>query len=259
MKKLLAFLLVFTLGFVLYACGDDEDENGDDNGNGNGNGEVEEFIGTGYGLVHGHYVGISTVEVDEDGVVIEATLDEYFLPYSWASVEVDEEAEEAPEDVVVWERRGSTNWNAKYVDIGGILFEATSEDGAAPVYSAPGIPDLEAWLKLQPNAKWYVEQVDAGNFFIANADGSESDYPLGEEEMRKWDANYWRFGDLGWDGNVEQTIEAVVGMNLSEKFELERGEDNFWTIGDAVSGATWSDMPDYIEVILRAYYNALND
>ena len=43
--------------------------------------------GTGYGLVHGHYVGEIKVNVGADGKVTAATVEEYFLPYSWAKVD----------------------------------------------------------------------------------------------------------------------------------------------------------------------------
>ncbi len=88
MKKLLAFLLVFTLGFVLYACGDDEEENGNDNGNG----EVETgdyTPGMYFGYTDGHQNTFAVLYVDENGFISDIFVDTVYLkseeggPVSW--------------------------------------------------------------------------------------------------------------------------------------------------------------------------------
>ena len=255
MKKLLMALFALTLVFGLSACGTEE--------------EPEPVIeeGTGYGLVHSHYVGIATVTL-EDGIVTDASLEEYFLPYSWAKLEVvTEESDELGEneDVFQFTAFGTTYNMAVYVQIGDKLFSGENVDGS-PVWSTDDIADLEEWLKVEENAKWYVDQVDEGNWYIANADGTESDYETLETDASatsiiKSESGYWDFGHLGWQGNVDATVDAVIGLDLSEDYDLERLDEDedelrFWAIDDTVTGATWSDFPDYFGILVRAYNNA---
>ena len=257
MKKLLALLFGLVLVFTLSACG------------------PKERTGMGYGLVHGHYVGVVEITVDRDGVVTAMTLDEYYLPYSWAKVSADH-AEREDVVVVVGTRRGGNSSNpddhtftyyAKYLQIGDKLFtaEVLGTAGSQSInYKATGIANIENWVKVEANAKWYAEQLDADAAFIANANGRKNTVlttiasDASSEGWLKSETNYWRRDDaLGWPGNVEETIEAIIGLNLSEEFELVRGEGNLWSIDGAVTGATWSDFPDYFEVAVRAYNNAV--
>ncbi|MDL2292106.1 hypothetical protein LJC17_00730 [Acholeplasma sp. OttesenSCG-928-E16] len=70
MKKVLSVFLALVAVVTLVAC---------DN-------TVKPSTGVGYGLVHKHYVGKATLTVDGEGLVTEAKLDEYYLPYNIANV-----------------------------------------------------------------------------------------------------------------------------------------------------------------------------
>ncbi|MFU8786063.1 MAG: hypothetical protein ACNA7U_02360 [Candidatus Izemoplasmataceae bacterium] len=257
MKKLLALLFGLVLVFTLSACG------------------PKSTTATGYGLVHGHYVGVVEITVSKDGVVEAMTLDEYFLPYSWAKVAADH-ADRDDVVAVVGTKRGGDSTNpedhtsayyAKYLTIGDKLFtaEVLGAAGSQSInYKATGVTNIEDWVKDNDNAKWYVEQVDAELAFIANADGSANTVlttlasDASSAGFTKSGTEYWRRDDqLGWPGNVEETIDAIVGMDLSGDFELVSGEGNFWSIDDTVTGATWSDFPDYFNLAVRAYNKAV--
>ncbi len=247
MKKVFALLFAFTLVITLGACGRDDEL---------------EVLYDGYALVHGHYVGVVNIEVDEDGIITDIMLDEYYLPYNWAKVSADHAEED---DVLHVVQRGNDVYYAKYIMIGDKLFTGTvAAAGSYVDYTAEGVDDFYAWIDDEENANWYVHQIQDENFFLANADGTESDYERvdanSNEAMTKSESNYWRFGALGWLGNVEETIAAFVGMALTEEVTMVRDDEgtdatNLWTVNDAVTGATWSDFPDYYEVIQRAYDN----
>ncbi len=297
MKKLFTFFFVGLIALSLFACKDEtpaEDTAGVGYGlvHGhyvgkvdvkiNADGEVteasvEEYFlpynwakveatatATGYGLVHGHYVGVIDVTIDQAGLVTDASVEEYFLPYNWAKVAVAD-TENVPADVVTVVGSRGTSYYAMYVDIDGVLFTGTAagESGAQHiVYSATGIDDLEVWVEDAANAKAYVEAVEAGNYFIANQDGTESSYTRSDAtsntSMKKSESGYWS-GDnypLGWAGNMEAFVTGITGTKLSAALETIV-KDGTWSIGTIVTGATMTDFVDYYEVAQRGYANAL--
>ena len=73
------FFFAVLIALSLFACNDKPSDPSDPT--------VLPTEGTGYGLVHGHYVGEVKVNVGSDGKVTGATVEEYFLPYSWAKVD----------------------------------------------------------------------------------------------------------------------------------------------------------------------------
>ena len=78
MKKMFTFFFVVLLALSLIACNNDDQPDPT---------PTPIFTnGTGYGLVHGHYVGVIDVTVDEAGLVTDLEVEEYFLPYSFAKV-----------------------------------------------------------------------------------------------------------------------------------------------------------------------------
>jgi uncharacterized lipoprotein YehR (DUF1307 family) len=79
LKKLFLSLVVLLSVFSLAACGGKEKE------------------AKGYGIVHKDYVGVADMKVKK-GEVTAVTFEEYYLPYSWASLDIA--GEEKPEDVL---------------------------------------------------------------------------------------------------------------------------------------------------------------
>lgn len=206
------------------------------------------------------------------GKVTAVTFEEYYLPYSWASLDIA--GEEKPEDVLadVTLGRGTGDF-AKYIKIGDKLFTGTVRDAALVIdgvtyanqavkYSDGVIEDLFVWLKnSEANCKWYVEQILAEKAFIAKADGTKADYTVkgnAANGFTKSTTGYWVVEDgLGWSGNMAKIAEALVGTKVNASaLDLVQGEDKIWTIKGTASGSTVKDFKDYYEVARRAYNTA---
>ena len=217
--------------------------------------------GIGYGLTHGHYVGIVELTTEND-TITSITFEEYFLPYNWAKVSESDFTTYASDTLSVTGTRG-TSYYAKYVAIGDKLFTGTvlGEGSAQSIrYGATNIPDLETWVATEANAIWYVEQVNADAFFLATAEGTEHPNLVRVDAnsnvaMTKSASGYWSSG-LGWAGNMDALEELLVGTKLNiDPTDFEKNGDGYWSSGDLVTGATLTDFADYIAVALRAYNN----
>jgi hypothetical protein len=250
MKKVIALLLAVFAALTLVACAPKEE------------------TAVGYRVVHKDYVGVVNLVV-LDGVIQDVEIDEYYLPYTWAKVAVT--GETAPADVVVVP--GTTPaWYAKYIVIGdkqftGVLRDAAYEaDGVTyskqmVKYSATGVDDLLVWLLAdEANCEWYVEQLIAGKAFVAKDTFAvnTSLYTWNQGNgFTKSETGYWSGSSypLGWVGNQAALAEAVEGKVFNPEATLVKATEDpkVWTIGDAVSGATMSDLPDYYKLIGIAY------
>jgi hypothetical protein len=104
MKKGL-MLMSALVGFALASCGPTP---------------VVTKEGVGYGLVHGHYVGIVSLTTEND-VVKTIAIDEYFLPYNWGKVT----ATAGTADTVTVTTSRGTSVYAEFVKIGDKTFSAT--------------------------------------------------------------------------------------------------------------------------------------
>lgn len=242
MRKFFLVALTFVAALALAAC------NGDKKA-------------TAYGLVHGHYVGEVTVTVANDKVK-DVKIEEYFLPYSWAKVSNE------PGDlvVVVDGSKGASNY-AKYIKIGDKLFtaEVLGEAKSQTInYKADGVANLEEYVKTHDNAKWYVDQVKADKFFVANASGVKEttltrNDATSNTSMKKSESGYWPKGDkypLGWSGNVEAMIEAFVGEKLTATETTKDATSKKWSFGTVETGATLTDFADYYKLAKAAYEQA---
>lgn len=239
-----------------------------------GHGEV--LHGVGYDLVHGHYVGVAHVTL-LDGVIVAATVDEFFLPYSWGQIgPIGDQEEPLADQFFVRGPRNRNNIYAKYLVVAGFecVGHVEGEPGAqSPKYMCDidGVDvEIEAWVAAdEANARAYAESfagfstwADSVYNFIADENfDRHTTYETAEASasvhILKSIAPYWRHGALGWLGNARATEAAVIGLSVLTGDEvLVRGEDNLWSIDDAVSGATWSDFPDYFETLVRAFNNA---
>jgi hypothetical protein len=224
--------------------------------------------GIGYGLTHGHYVGVVELTTENDTITT-ISFDEYYLPYNWAKVSA-EQRNQYPDDTVTrtWKRSPAAansviDHYAKYVTIGDKLFTA-SILGESPnetiVYSSTNIPDFETWVATELNAIWYVEQVEADAFFLATSTGIEHPNLVRVDAnsnvaMTKSASGYWSSG-LGWAGNMDALETLLIGTKLTlDPIDFEINEDGYWASGDVVTGATLTDFADYIAVALRAYNN----
>jgi hypothetical protein len=256
MKKALALIFTVLTALALFAC------------------TPKEATGIGYGIAHKDYVGVANVVV-VDGVIQEATLEEYYLPYHWAKVGVTSTT--APADVVVLTTTSgetvTTTWYAMYIVIGDKNFTARTESlvvgdvtysKQTVKYSAEGIDDLFVWLlNSEENCKWYVEQLLAGKAYVAKSTFAvnTSLYAWNQGNgFTKSATLYWTGTNypLGWSGNMNAIIAAVEGTAPTADAVLSQNADTkFWSIGDTVTGATLTDFKDYYAILVAAFEAAV--
>ena len=229
---------------------------------------VETKTGIGYGLVHAHYVGVAELTT-EDGVVTEASFEEYFLPYSWAKVT----ATEGSDDTVAVKSTSRTGAQvttvfAQRVKVGDRIFtiEVTGAEWAQTFkYTSTGIADIDAWVAEEANAKWYVEQIKANAYGFVNASGAAiTSFVLADSSakvaMNKSDSGYWTVASpgLGWSGNMDAIVDLLVGSTMDfDPADFTKGTDAplVWRNGDITTGATVTDFKDYLSLALRAFAN----
>jgi len=270
MKKLIAIFFVALLAFGLAACTEEQEPS------------YSFGYGVGYGLVHGHYVGVAKVVVDKDDKVVNVQFEEYYLPYNSAQVTLtDDQKANLPADVVKVVTTRTTNsvrtvsesYYSKYVSVNGTVF-TIAVTGEVPTlentvgsqtfkFSATSIADIEVWTETEANAKAYVEAVEAGLVFNCNASGVKNAYPKANASAKlgntKSATGYWTAPatyPLGWGGNMAAIAEALVGTTMGAT-EAQLVKDGTWKIGDITTSATLSDFADYYFLAQRAYDNAL--
>lgn len=252
MKKRVLFIMVLLVSLGLVACQETDSS-------------YTHGYGISYGLVHGHYVGVSEVVINDSDEVVSVKFDEYFLPYTFAEVVVAD-PQNLPSDVLpVIGSRGTKHY-AKYVSINGTMFtgEVSGDAGSqAIIYSTSGVDNIETWAKTEANAKIYVDAVKANKVFIANEDGTKSNYEMANTNAKlgwtKSATGYWTNPTsypLGWGGNIKAITDALVGTKPIASEEMITS-NNTWEIDGLVTGATLVDFVDYYKVIQQAYHNAV--
>ncbi|VEU82358.1 hypothetical protein [Acholeplasma hippikon] len=252
MKKVFFAMFVFVASLVLVGCNAKEKE------------------GTGYGLVHGHYVGEVNVKMSGKKIK-EMSIEEYFLPYNagqiaakdeWKEVNGDEIIDKAPANVVVKvnANTGARTYYAKFFYVNGEVYEGSLDNSNNIQYLKGGV-NIEAEVKDEAKAKAYVEAVKAGKVFIvdsATAATKSTELVVtgnAAKAMTKSESGYWSGANypLGWKGNMEEVIKAMIA-DYEGTFALNA--DKKWASADFVSGATLSDFKDYQAVTQRAVANA---
>jgi len=242
---------------------------------------------TAYGLVHAHYVGKVVVAV-EKGVVKSTVFDEMELPYSWAAVtRTNEGTSEAPsylykiQGVEIAEEDFASQGNAffaKKIKIGNevLTLKATPTRGIYSNANIEGGYGIETWVRLDNNAKWYWEQMAAGNYEILKDDGSAyaidwtRTTPLANTKGDRWQKSMngynpnWTGLDAektagrGWSDNMNAMAAYLAGKNPNnigvQKLSITKAgnEKNTWEF-DGSTGATLQCISEYIEVATKAY------
>lgn len=234
MKKLFKALLVFACAgtlcagaLALSACGGDKDTGA-------------------YGLVHNAgYVGYSTVTVDKDDKVTDATLTEYCFPTQVKTADGDYYAE---------------------VTYGKVTMKYDEEGKTYKV----GEQTLKEYFKDEDNCKTYVKAVNDGKVYVT-VDGVKKNDVMTKAALCKDDNGYWSVetsvggsimeGDYKWKANRDATIAYVKAHGVSKLLSLTVGADKYWVDSNNVStGATWSDLNtvkegtlSYAQLIVKAF------
>ena len=261
MKKMVAFFFVALLALGLVACNNEKTEP-----------EYEYGYGIAYGLVHGHYVGVIEVVTDKDDKVVTAKIDEYYLPYNLGQVTLtDEQKTTLPADVVSVTTSRGTSYYAKYMSVAGTVF-TIEVAGTAPaqsfIYKAPGIDNIENWVKTEANALAYVNALKADQVFVSNATGTKvTTYPMANANTKlgilksathywTWNASASTYYPLGWGGNMNAIVQSIIGTKMNAT-EEQLVKDGTWKIGDVTTGATLTDFADYYLLAKVAYNKAV--
>ncbi len=217
-----------------------------------------------YGLVHGNgYVGKATVTVDANGVVTDATLDEACLPTYVTAKEPVEGV--TTTDKVTSHGSEVTKHFYTTVKFGG--YTATY-DLATHTYLINGLPMLNRFQSTVYARAWFEAVNTDSVVVVVSADGKTEDGEImNSATLLKSQNGYWGTPTepaLGWEENAVATSAFFV-----ENYEAfvpafyQNGPENLfyghsangqpWFWNGINTGATWTDMEDYITLLVVAY------
>ena len=254
MRKLSVAVLAVLMLATLIGCGSA--------GGGYVAGQIEEA----YSYVHGGYVGRAVVRVMDEGV-LDVSLDEAFLPHTLGIVEF-EDAEWTEANTAYYVSRGNEVRVAKYVEYDGDVYVGVTVGSGLSYVAAgengepAGGTDLEkAILRNQATMAAYFAGVQSGSFKIL-ADFGGAAMAVTETHYggvtKKNAPGYWNSGQT-WIGNITAIEEFIeengAGFPLSEMTRAAEEDANglkFWSVADAVTGATNSDFKDYFGLVQSA-------
>ena len=226
-----------------------------------------------YKFTHSGYVGQVKIVV-VDGVV-DVEINEAFLPHTLAEVELSTLA--APTD---WNETntlivGSSSY-ALYISYNDSVFKAVKTEAGLLVYTATDelgdvkaaargvVTNLEMDIIKDDSAmSAYYEALTTGGFKLLKTFGDTTPIVISEYQFKDGNPNYWKasISSLGWQGNID-LIETFLEENGAAFDSLEFTkvlmtidglEDNYWQIGDIVTGATNSDFQDYFQLAQAAF------
>lgn len=263
MKKFVAVALAgvsaCALCFGLAACKEDE---------------TNEEAAVAYGLVHGgSYVGKATVEVDKDGKVTDATLNEVCLP---TYVTADDSVAAEDKVTVTVTDHGSEVEKSYYktVSYGDVTltYDATAKD-----YKS-GSTTMAEFFQTEANAKAFFEAVMENKVSVSVGGENKTDI-MNKASLCKEENGYWTTKDdednsySRWKVNRDATVEYVKENGVQMLATLVRNTEGttddyganakYWVDGNGVStGATWTDMNSdtseanyfsYAQLFVKAY------
>ena len=204
-----------------------------------------------YGIVHKSYVGKGTVVV-AGGKISSASIDEACLP----TYVVASEASADTVTATVLDHGAEVQKHFyKTVKFADITLEYDLTDG----YKS-GSTKLMDLLKDEANCEKWFEAVASDSVSVMIA-GKEDKTIMTSAKLLKSKNGYWgtpAANALGWKANVKATCDYVVANGFAaESFSDVAGEgalDNEKVDNLGVhTGATWTDMADYYNVLKAAF------
>lgn len=215
-----------------------------------------------YGLVHGQgYVGKATVTIDANGVVTAAALDEACLP-TYVTAKNPVEGFTVADEVESHGAKVTKNFY-KTVKFGG--YTATY-DVATHTYLIDGLPMLDRFQSIVYARAWF-ESANTDSVVVVSDDKTEDGDVMNSATLLKSQNGYWSEFEapaLGWEENAVATSAFFV-----ENYEAfvpafyQNGPENLfyghsangqpWFWNGVNTGATWTDMEDYISLLVVAY------
>lgn len=217
-----------------------------------------------YAYTHGGYVGRAVVTTDAEGN-LSAELNEAFLPHTLAEVDI-ESADWNEENTATYISREEPVYVARHISydgtnyvgvtVGPAMIYVQADDSGNPDLGVRSGQDLEQIIiDNQATMANYYDVIEAGGFQVFTEFGGSPIAVTASSYggLTKADGGYWAFGELGWQGNMD-AIEGFVAENgaAGQISDMVRGDDNFWSVADATSGATASDFPDYFGLVQAA-------
>ncbi len=218
-----------------------------------------------YGLVHREgYVGIATVEV-VSGVLVSAKLDEACFP-----TQVKATANDGADYTVAVTSGETTTYYWKTVKYGNVTMVYDADGG----YKVGTQTIKEYFNASEENCKAYAEAVQNNKVTVVTANGDKTDI-MTAAKLLKTQNGYWsgagiKEGQLGWKKNAEATCAYVVeygfdGVTAKEDLtQPGKNDDNvtgdmkdeYVDKNDVKTGATWTDMWDYVNLLHNAFNKA---
>lgn len=186
-----------------------------------------------YGLVHkAGYVGYTTVKIDKNDKVVDATLTEYCFPT---------------------QVKNGTDYYSE-VTYGNVTM---TYDVDAKTYKV-GTQTLKEYFKSEANCKTYVEAVNEGKVEVT-VDGAKKNDVMTKEALCK-DYNGYGGTKFDWKLNRDATVKYVKENGFKNIFSLTL-KDGKWVDSENVnSGASWTDMNttvegslSYVELMVNAF------
>ena len=252
-------------------------------------GKDETVTATSYGLVHKTYLGVATVTHTGTDVT-EVVFDEVMLPNTWATIDNG-----APKKMGA--KVGSLTTAAveadlsgtavKYIKIGNRVFEAFgtttlggttvtdyrtgtfsngtfTRDGATSTDSK--IDSLYSYIQTEVGAKWYHDEMKAGNYELLNATGTSLGltYEGGKAAAATKSTNGYGSAKFVWADQMKTMADYLVENDNLDTLDVyaftktyedtEAGKKYFATSDtDVVTGATLTDFYDYMNLAQAAY------
>ena len=243
---------------------------------------------TAFGLVHAHSVGKIEMVV-EDNMVKSIAFDEMELPYSWAIItRTNEGTNENPaysykiNDIDIAEADFANQGNAffaKKIRIGDEILVLKGGNPVRGLYSnvnIDGTNGIETWVRFDHNAKWYWEQMAAGNYDVLKEDGAA--YPIDWTRITpvvntkgdRWQKSMNAYGaswvgldvdktaGRGWQDNMNAMSAYLTGKNpnhlaIQKMSSIKAGNGKDTWAFDGSTGATLADISEYFDIANLAF------
>ena len=154
---------------------------------------------------------------------------------------------------------------AKYIRIGDIVW--TGEVGSNPacevavVYSAEidgQTVKMNDYVATEAGGEWFVNAAETPAQLLASADAAEAagtvEIPV--KETNGHGVGFWP-SPITFPGNIQAIKDFVTENGFDYDYYADGGmtqnEEGYWQTPDAVSGATLSDTPTYLDMLKTLY------
>jgi len=152
---------------------------------------------------------------------------------------------------------------AKYVQVGDIVFTASSDTKGFLTYSSEKTGEMVSYLaKSEENMAWFFKQMRAGNYWLLKSvdksfekvdiaaffqDAKGAPLAKGMSQNKKY-SGHW----AGWLPNITR-IETFFKINGFLPGTFKQDANQVWAVADVVTGATIAEFEGYAGILYKAY------